>query len=517
MSDSDHPQDLMVGVDPPPRSQARALVGALIITVATAQVLGITIRTPSMLEVNDISRWCTIWALVERGTYAIDECPWQHRTQDKVLKPDKLEAPGEGASSLKRMEYALAPRAWKTGEVRERYYSSKPPLLPTLIAGMIYPFRVLSGVPLESMRKQPRADRNIEERVEVEPGRFETRRRTETNRPPVEFPAYVYYFKPILITWNVVPFLITLLLYRRLLDRHARNDWAWYYCLFAGAWGTYLFAFDQTLNNHTVAAASAFLAFYALTRILADGQSDWRYYACAGFFAAFTACNEIPAALFGLLTFLVVLARDPRKTFLGFVPAAIVPLAAFFVTQFLAFKQFTPVYEEFGTRSYNFEGSYWNTPLEFDYFNVAPEPRLVYLFHMTLGHHGLISLTPIVLLGLWGAIRLLGEPGRRFRTLAALSLVLTIAMLAFYTWNPKARNYGGSTQGLRWLFWLFPLWLFTLPRGVEAGEERRLFRGFTLALLAVSTASVAYALRFPWSHPWLVDLLVRLGLYQLRY
>ena len=30
--------------------------------------------------------------------------------------------------------------------------------------------------------------------------------------------------------------------------------------LFAAAWGTLLFTFDQTLNNHTVAAYSAFFA-----------------------------------------------------------------------------------------------------------------------------------------------------------------------------------------------------------------------------------------------------------------
>ena len=33
--------------------------------------------------------------------------------------------------------------------------------------------------------------------------------------------------------------------------------------LFAAAWGTLLFTFDQTLNNHTVAAYSAFFAMYA--------------------------------------------------------------------------------------------------------------------------------------------------------------------------------------------------------------------------------------------------------------
>ena len=36
------------------------------------------------MTANDISRWCTVWSLLERGTYAIDECPWQVDTQDKV-------------------------------------------------------------------------------------------------------------------------------------------------------------------------------------------------------------------------------------------------------------------------------------------------------------------------------------------------------------------------------------------------------------------------------------------------
>ena len=51
-----------------------------------------------------------------------------------------------------------------------------------------------------------------------------------------------------------------------------------------------------------------------------------------------------------------------------------------------------------------------------------------------------------------------------------MTLVLTVPVLAFYTWNPKARNYGGSTQGLRWLFWLIPFWLLLLPRGSSAAR-----------------------------------------------
>ena len=53
---------------------ARRFVALLVITSATAVSLGLTLRTPTQLEANDISRWCTVWSLVERGTYRIDEC-----------------------------------------------------------------------------------------------------------------------------------------------------------------------------------------------------------------------------------------------------------------------------------------------------------------------------------------------------------------------------------------------------------------------------------------------------------
>jgi hypothetical protein len=134
---------------------------------------------------------------------------------------------------------------------------------------------------------------------------------------------------------------------------------------------------------------------------------------------------------------------------------------------------------------------------------------------MTFGHHGVFSLSPIFLFSMIGAIRVaLGR--EKPRALAWITLILTASMLAFYTWNPTARNYGGSTQGLRWLFWVIPFWLALLPQGVEAGQDRRWIRWLTVAALMVSIFSVGYALRIPWSHPWLLDALEHLNLESLK-
>jgi hypothetical protein len=360
----------------------------------------------------------------------------------------------------------------------------------------------------------------------------------------------------------------------------------------AAGFGTYLLPFTQTLNNHTPAAFAAFFAIYQLLRIWDEGLiSGWRF-AAVGFFAAFAAVNEIPALAFLALAGGLLLLRHPRQTLLYWLPAAVLPLAASVAAQYAAIGELKLVYTEFGTEAYLWEGSLWKTPLELDalndpWFNPAQaakrglvaESYAKYLFHMTLGHHGFWSLTPIFLFSLAGLMRLL-KGGGRFLTvmtwlvlavcvgvggwvayepaawmtggrlhpyalallaipallalLAVLSwwrlirpggspmavgawitAVLTLVILAFYTWTPQARNYGGSTQGLRWLFWIIPFWLIVLPSGVAGGQERRWVRVLSLLALLVSVLSVGYAVRNPWTHPWALDLLEHLDLYTL--
>lgn len=512
------------------RSEPRRFFALIVIAGSTALALGLTLKTPTQLGANDVSRWCTVWSLLERGTYAIDDCPWQYQTQDKVKKPDKLAPPGklvigrgQGKTfagrlkafehRVKVLEYRNAPAKWKVGEPVEHFYSSKPPLLPTMMAGVLYPFRKLTKVPLDKVVEVPREPRWVETNVEGQPGKTEFK--LETPKEPAKWPAYVFYLKPLVVLLNVVPMLVFLVLYARLLDRTAASDWSWFLSLFTAALGTYLFVFDQTLNNHTVAAWSGFFAVYAVQRIWGErARSGWLF-AAAGFFGAFCACNELPAAVFGVLLFLLMFARFPVRTLKFFVPAALVPCLAFLATQYAAFGQLKPVYEEFGTKSYLYYGSKWTTPLEMDWFNLHPEPKGVYLFHMTLGHHGVFSLTPIFLFSVYGALRSVV----RRNNLAAVSwltLVLTVGLFAVYAYNPKARNYGGSTQGLRWLFWLIPFWLAVLPAGLEAGQRSPFVRRLSLAALCVSAFSVGYALRAPWSHPWVLDMMEHLKLYTLK-
>jgi hypothetical protein len=632
---SDAQPDLIPG-----RPEPRRFAATLIITSAVAVAMGVTLRQPALMSANDISRWCTVWSLLERGSYVIDDCPWQIETQDKIQYPpppressptseptpspetvlpktdsqpaeavarsaeaesaaeNKTELAQAGAADAdteansatkteaetragtqppNKTQTAAAPSSDPNAPGPGRhYYSSKPALLSTVIAGLLYPARKLSGVPLDRVVLQQREPRYGQKRDETGKiiGVLET-------PEPVKWPSYGYYFKPALIAINILPFGLFLILFARVLDRYATNDWAWFCGLASAAWGTYLLPFSQTLNNHTVAAFAAFFALYQFSRIWDEWEhSGWRF-AGAGFFAAFAAATELPAASFLAVIGALLLVRFPKKTLLCFVPAAAIPVAGFVAAQYAAFGEFELPYTEFGNTAYEYDGSLWKTPLELDALN-KPELREsygMYLFHLTLGHHGIFSLTPVFLFSLLGLLRLLrgggtfltvwtwltflaiaglggyylydpaawaaGGPLHEYRLvfwaipglLALLALlsglillrgggqpmaavawmtaILTVVVVGFYTWSPQARNYGGSTQGLRWVFWLIPFWLFVLPRGLEGGQVRRFSRRLAVLALAISALSVGYAMRNPWSHPWILDLIERMGLYPM--
>ena len=418
----------------PQGPQWRQIAALLIITAAVALSTGVLLRQSSMMGANDISRWCTVWSLLERGTYEIDECPWLADTQDKVFRARESAA--------------------NSNESPWHYYSSKPALLSTLIAGFLYPARRLSGVPLDKVVLQKREKRWAQKVDENSPGKVKGV--LERPKEDVKWPVYVFYLKTVLLLLNIIPFAIFLVLYARVLDRVSTSDWSWLFSLVAAAFGTYLTAFIQTLNNHTVAAFSAFFALYQFLRISEDDDpSPWRF-AAVGLFAAFTAANEIPALAFLGLVWLLLLARKPRKTLLFCTPAALVPLVASVAEQYAALGELKLAYSEFGTESYLWEGSLWKTPQELDALNlpwfdpdqatrrgIAAESYGAYLFHMILGHHGFWSLTPIFIFSLLGLFRLIRGGHGASTAVARMTAVLTVILLAFYTWNPKARNYGG--------------------------------------------------------------------------
>jgi hypothetical protein len=458
---------------------------------------------------NDRSRWDTIRALVDQGTYVIGERdPSRATSQNRYGDVGIISEDG-----WKTIDKVLQPET-------QKFYSSKPPFLATLLAGEYWLLKTVFGLSI------------VDQRWEV--------------------------VRVILFTINWLPLVVYFFLLSRLVEEIGTTDWGRIFVFAAGCFGTFLIPFATTLNNHTVAACSALFALYPALRIWSKissggsriedrgsnesqlvvpalaGKEDrlkaelqatadppssnrplspWLYIG-SGFFAGFTACCELPAASFASGLLVAMLWQSPKRALAYFLPAAALPVIFFLVTNYLAFGSFIPIYSELGGPWYQYEGSHWKEEpgqvkqgIDFQHEN-----KIVYAFHWLLGHHGLFSLTPIFLFSIVGIGFCLspnhsGSPGPRIglRILGTLSLVVTLVVVGFYI--VRTNNYGGWTSGPRWLMWLTPFLLLTMIPAADWLAPKRWGRALAYAFLAISVLSVSYPAWNPWRHPWLYNLM----------
>lgn len=445
------------------------------------------------LSANDRSRWCTIRALVDDGTYEIDQI---------VSNQD---------------EYAV----WNTIDMvkhegddgQPHLYSTKPPLFPTLVAGEYWLIKKATGLTLKE---------NTHTVVRI-----------------------------ILITVNVTSIGLFLLVLARLVERYGATDWGRMVVMMTATLGTFLTTFAVSLNNHLIAAVCVLVALDAALRILSEDERRLRYFALAIAAASFAVAVELPALLFLALVGLLLLWKYPRPTLLAGAPAALVVLGAAATTNYIAHGTVKPAYsfrdrgnDENGQPRDWRNGNWYNYTFEVrDPRDPDKPPRIVqsywsrdeaslarrsevdrgdpsranYALHMLVGHHGIFSLTPIWGFSLVGmfALAFRCEPPS-LRWIGKVIVVISAVVFVFYLMQPQEnRNFGGVTSGLRWTFWLVPLWLLAL---LPAADWSAVTRGRRTAIgicLALSVMSASYATWNPWTHPWIADLMAHLGWIQL--
>ncbi len=435
-----------------------------------------------MFGSNDRSRWATVKALVEDGTYSVG-----HRTNFQsqtdyadtgiIFRPD-----------YESLDKVMRPDTGK-------FYSSKPPLLPTLVAGGYYALHHWLGWTLDRDR----------------------------------WPVVV-----ILLTLvNIVPFAVALGLLAKLIEAHGRTDFGRLFAFTVAAVGTCVTPFLTTFTNHVPAACCVVCAVYPLVRRNSNGSTGEAL--VSGLFAGLAAAVDLPAmALVGGL-FVPLAVTRPREAVLGFLPGALVPIGALLYCNYTAIGQLEPAYSEFGGGQwYEHAGSYWKqikatadpTGRGLDFAN---EPKDVYAFHLSFGHHGWFSLTPVWLLGVvglaiqaarcgpdfgraWASRRQTTGPVWTVPLLGVLAIVVSAVVFGFYVW--RSSNYGGSTCCARWLLWLTPLWVIGLLPAADWAGRSAPGRVLAALLLGVSTVSAFYPASNPWRNPWLMQLGEQLGYFR---
>jgi hypothetical protein len=531
---------------------------------------------------NDRSRWATVRALVDEGTYVVGtrdcrqvvysaiaplaggnaletailvEAGYLVRTKNNDLfqrigpKPyEQLPDHGiifeDGWESIDRVLKPTPVLGADGTPDHWEFYSSKPPLLATLMAGLYWLLQQLTGWTLAS--------------------------------------NYVEVVRVLLLIVHPLPFALYLWILGRMVERYGRTDWGRFYVMTAGCFATLMPAFLNTFNNHTLGTFSVLFALYSVTEIWraktplstgTPGERDggegakppddgpsclgvspftpaplprntggeglskavWHHYFLAGLFAAFAVANELPALSFACALGLLLLCWSPTRTLCFFLPPALLIAAAFLGTNYLAVGQFRPAYSEFGgpppfkrevlgdlsqqekgSPWYQYEGSHWLKPVVgqsprhgIDWARYY-EDRWTYAFHLLIGHHGFFSLTPIWLLAFAGIALALWKRNTALPWfMAPLTLAVSAVVIGFYL--VMSENYGGFAVAPRWLIWLSPLLLLCLLPVADVLADCRWKRALALLLLGASAFSAFYSNWNPWRHPWLFDLLEWLG------
>ena len=430
------------------------------------------------LSANDRSRFCTIRVLVEpelRETRIVEK----DGQQVEVVVPyaiDKIRT----KRGWDTIDMVCHPHGDDKDGVRY-LYSTKPPLLPTVMAVPYWAIYKTTGY---------------------------------------TFDTHPYLMaRLMLVICHLIPLVIGWYLMTLMIERFGKSDWGRIFAVAFMCFATFLSTFVVTLNNHLPAIFCIILATYAGVRIWFDGDTRKRWFAVAAFFAAFAFACELPAALFFAVLGLTLLIKYPRQTLIAGVPMAVLVVAAFFATNYIAHQTFLPAYSQ--RDWYFFEGyekydviinSYWLNPQGPD---IGEPDRAVYALHTTVGHHGILSLTPVWLLAIFGSVIMLLKPQEKtMRHFALMTIVMTLVCVAFYivAMEQPNRNYGGMTCGHRWTFWLIPFWTLCLMPMLDRMSKHRALRGFALILLLVSAMSVSYPLWNPWSPPWLQYFMLYLGM-----
>jgi hypothetical protein len=523
----------------------------------------------AFLSANDRSRWATVASLGERGTYAIDQ-------QIAITNPiHRNRRPWDSIDKVRHLGR----------DGKQHYYSSKPPLLATVVAGLYKLVAMTSGMTL------------------------------------TEQPIYVARILLALVNLPLLALFLSTTIAS--MDRLVRSDWAGMVSAAACCFATMVFPFVVSLNNHLPAAAATALVMWVYIRAARGGAGDgvevsrFRFFrnptreprevdldsspadtsgetaehrqfgplwaGLAGVAAASAAANELPALSMLVFWFLLFAWLD-RASILPFAAGAVIVAAAFFGTNWIAHQSLRPPYAHRGDGAligeftseadvpddgfraeirrqlsegsveppsstlaidasdeagrwvvrngerqfalvkdgdrwqlrhwddwYEYPGTYWKEGTRRG-VDRGESSRLTYLFHMTFGHHGLFSLTPIWLLmpiGLLIGVR--ADPPAMKRYTAAV-LVASLVCFLFYLNRPLIdRNYGGVSICFRWLLWFAPLWLVAIAPVIDRSAVGRVRPAMVLVLLACSVFSVFASLQTPWQSPWLYQFWSFLG------
>jgi len=257
--------------------------------------------------------------------------------------------------------------------------------------------------------------------------------------------------------------------------------------------GTLLLSYGVTFNNHSVAAG---LLTAALALVLLEPAGSPRLKVrriLTGVLAGAAAAIDIPAGGAMLVGLGLWLASRSRRTPWGYLAAAAAQLLVHAVLQTLATG--TPLPVEMTPELLEQQGSYWASEAG-RYREVVP--RWQWGLELLFGPQGWLTLSPVLVLGLFGLTLTAFRRLDPLRPAAIVVVGVVVVLLAIYIWGVRRTDFAGLSFGTRHLLAVTPA-VYFFAAVIFLRSRSRLVKALFVVLLVVGFVYAWKGMIAPWT------------------
>ncbi|CAN5883064.1 hypothetical protein BH23PLA1_BH23PLA1_17580 [soil metagenome] len=258
--------------------------------------------------------------------------------------------------------------------------------------------------------------------------------------------------------------------------------------------GSLLFCYGVTFNNHSVAAGLLTAAFALI--LLEDTASSarrlgWRR-GLAGLLAALAATIDLPSGGIMGIGLGIWLGMRSRWAILPYLAGSAGPILLHCGLQSLVTGSPLPV--EMYPEALAYDGSYWASK-----DGAPPEvARWRFGLEFLFGPQGWLTVTPALTFAPIGLALALGRGPGPLRAGALTVLIAIGALLVYYVFGVRRVDFAGQSYGTRHLLAITPLAFFLTLIALERLRSRLVGLIFAVSL-AVSTVYAWKGMEQPWS------------------
>ncbi len=225
--------------------------------------------------------------------------------------------------------------------------------------------------------------------------------------------------------------------------------------------GTLLFTYSVTVNNHAVAAAFLFLAFYFILKE--------KHYILAGFLGGLLSSIDLVAGnIFLGLFIILLLIRRSFKQLPFFLLGAGVPIFIHLLLNWIISGSIVPM--SFRPELFNYPGTPWTSGIPLRTQELSGIQNYTYgiLFGV---EGGFLSYAPVLFFSLAGLIYTAVRKNKLQKE-SILVFMGTIGTFLFYIFRTDPYHYDGCAIGYRYGVALIPLLYFFTPSLFKVKDKR---------------------------------------------